>query len=133
MLKRLILSNLLLIIGLLIYLIWRPEGIFGGYFTSISVKIQTLELPDWLIGSLPDAMWYASLLCYQSNIFDRHNGKWNIFISVVALGLPFIHEVSQKMKIFPGTFDMIDLIFYLIVASIYLIICIISTIKKTRK
>jgi hypothetical protein len=86
-----------------------------GLSNVISNSRETLEsvsykLPDWIIYSLPDGLWTYSfsasiILIWNNN--NRHLGYW-IMIPILFSILP---EMLQGLRIFPGTFDMLDLIF----------------------
>ena len=67
--KKWITSIILLTLGIICYLLFRPYSIFNGFFSNI---IPTLDLPnklDWISGSLPDALWYSALLSLQTPLF----------------------------------------------------------------
>lgn len=109
--------------GFMTYVVWRPEGIFRGYFADISRAIDPVALPGWLVGSLPDALWYAGLLCLQSNVLDKGAGRACVSLAVVALLLPYAHEALQFFGAVRGTFCPVDIAFYLITSLTYLLIC----------
>lgn len=120
---RYFLSFIFLLCGILIYVYFRQEVLF---LTPIKSFIPTpIEIPKEpnlieciLLFNIPDALWYAALLILQANPFAEEN-KW---IPRIAISLPFLHEILQGLKLLPGTFDVADLLFYLLTLIIFLII-----------
>ncbi len=70
-------------------------------------------LPDWTIYSLPDGLWLFSymalMLLIWKNKVNNNNAFWIFSVPLLVL----CHEFGQLFKIFPGTFDIADIIFYL--------------------
>ncbi len=70
-------------------------------------------LPNWFLYSLPDGLWLFSylsvLLVVWENVITKHNIHWLLLVPVVAI----FSEIGQLFKIVPGTFDILDLTFYL--------------------
>ena len=62
-------------------------------------------LPPWVYYSLPDALW---VYAFSSSFLILWEGRLNLWLSI-----PFftgvLVEIAQGVKIFPGTFDLIDL------------------------
>jgi len=133
--KQLILGHLLpLIIGGLIYISFRPETLLMfDFFSTLSIdapieylRENTMGLkqyfPDWFLFSLPDGLWvfsYVSLvLLIWNNTISKHNIFWIILIPIIAV----LSEFGQYIKIIPGTFDELDLMFYILGAFFSLLI-----------
>lgn len=109
--------------GGLIYIIFRTEKLimFRWFeYLNISQEIFALKrycdnftLPDWIIYSLPDGLWMYSYTGILLEIWKcsvtRQNLFWIFSIPVAAI----LSEFFQFFKLIPGTFDFIDLIFYL--------------------
>jgi len=71
------------------------------------------HLPDWFLFSLPDGLWVFSytsltLLIWGGNI-NKRNIFWVFLIPFIAIS----YEMGQLFNIIPGTFDALDLIFYI--------------------
>lgn len=68
-------------------------------------------LPDWFLFSLPDSLWvYSStffmlLIWYNSKRIEKF--FWIPLGAILGIG----GELSQSIKIIPGTFDINDLLF----------------------
>ncbi|MDC0204547.1 hypothetical protein OAJ65_01995 [Flavobacteriales bacterium] len=125
--KQLILGNLLpLLLGSLIYISFRSDTLLiFKFFSALSIDtpIEYLRentmglkqyLPDWFLFSLPDGLWvfsYVSLmLLIWNNTISKYNIFWIILIPIIAV----LSEFGQSIKITPGTFDPLDLIFYIL-------------------
>lgn len=125
--KKLLIGHFVsLIIGGLIYVSFRSKSlVMFKWFALLSVETQigqlrelTLifkdSLPEWFIFSLPDGLWifsYCSLiLLIWGNKITMPNFLWFFLIPVVAIS----SECGQLLGIFPGTFDVADLTFYIV-------------------
>lgn len=109
-----------LFIGCLIYVLFRTDTLLynkllGNFFTPIgSPKIFLQKI---IIFSLPDGLWAMS---YTMLIFHLRNDKtfktliWSILIPVIGV----LSEIGQLYYLIPGTFDIIDLIMYIIAPTL---------------
>ena len=72
------------------------------------------DIPNWFMYSLPDGLWifsYISLMLYiWKNSISRNSAIWIFIIPFIAI----ISEFGQLFKLVPGTFDIIDLLFYVL-------------------
>lgn len=119
---RFIISFLFLCSGVFVYVLFRPDVLFLLPLEKIMEIIPRLEikqgfLAEAMVYNLPDALWYAAILVLQPNPWTT---KWNWIIKLTA-SLPFIHEFSQLFGVLPGTFDITDLLFYVVTLTIFLI------------
>ena len=125
--KQLLFGHLLtLIIGGLIYISFRTDSLLMfKWFAALSLdsQIENLRdttftirehLPNWFLFSLPDGLWvfsYVTLtLLIWGNSINKRNLFWVFLIPFIAIS----SELLQLFNIAPGTFDAIDLIFYII-------------------
>ena len=115
-----------LILGSLIYVFFRTTTLrmfcWFGQLNILSFidrfRVSTLflknYLPNWFLYSLPDGLWifsYLSLALYiWKNELKSENLFWIFSIPIIAIG----SEIGQLIKIIPGTFDIIDLIIYVL-------------------
>ncbi len=80
------------------------------------------KLPDILLYSLPDGFWifsYISLILYLwKNELKTENLLWIFMIPLIAI----LSEIGQLMHIVPGTFDILDLLMYLLGTALPFII-----------
>ena len=117
---QVVFSIMLLLSGSAIYCLFRPDVVFLLPLVDVLAPVAVISdgcVLKSVAYNLPDALWFASLLNLQPNPFIL---RYRTFY--VALVLPFIHEFGQFVGLFPGTFDTLDLITYLLVLSIFIII-----------
>ena len=116
-------SILSLILGTLVYLLFRVSTLkifswlenIGVDFLNFKIRKTTLNyteiLPDWFLFSLPDGLWifsYTSLILHIWGKTSKESFFWIIIIPAIAI----FSEILQGLKLIPGTFDSIDLLFY---------------------
>ncbi len=144
--KQLFLSHIItLFVGGLIYVSFRNETLkMFSWFEAISIseiisnyRLLTLplkqHLPDWFLYSLPDGLWLFSyvsiILLLWENTISKKNILWFSLIPTIAIS----SEIAQLFGLVPGTFDLIDLLFYflgtLVPLSIFLKTQTIKVIK----
>ena len=109
-----------LFIGCLIYTSFRTDyliynKLLGNLFTPLTYADTFLERV--IIFSLPGGLWAMS---YSILIF--HIRKDKTFRTIIwSLIIPFIgvfSEISQFYFLIPGTFDVMDLIMYIVAPSL---------------
>ena len=114
-----------LLLGGLIYILFRQDTLkMFSWFDNINVSAAISELrlctvplsghfPNWFLYSLPDGLWLFSylsvLLAVWDNVISKHNIHWLLLVPMVAI----FSEIGQLFEIVPGTFDILDLTFYL--------------------
>ena len=129
-----------LLFGGLIYVLFRQDSLkMFSWFESINLsnaiselRLFTLplsiHLPDWFLYSLPDGLWLFSyisfLLVVWSNVISKYNIHWVLLVPLIAV----FSEIGQLIKVIPGTFDIIDLGFYLLGTALPILI-----FSKTNK
>ena len=83
---------------------------------------QKAFLPDWLLFSLPDGLWvfsYVSLiLLLWDNRLNGYNSFWVFLIPFLAIA----SEFGQLLGFVSGTFDITDLIFYILGTTLPIIL-----------
>ncbi len=111
-----------ILFGGLIYVFWRPSSLvmFSWFeFLRIHKAIDVLRgnlnfvmdvLPDWVLFSLPNAIWVYSLTYMMLLIWYKEKSKAKyLFIAlgpVLGIGIEF----AQLFGIIPGVFCFVDLI-----------------------
>jgi hypothetical protein len=106
-------------IGAAIYLLFRTTSLLVfEWLRAVSLFELTLaarrllsgiSLPKWLLYSLPDGLWVYAVTSWMILIWDRNPPLLWLFVGV-ALGVG--GEVGQAISIVPGTFQHLDVIFY---------------------
>ncbi len=109
-----------LILGLIIYLGFRDNLIINKLIHMEVIKDYCLliKLPNWVIYSLPDALWMFALILLVVTIWNFTLSKSCIIWIIISFLTGILFEILQKPRFIKGTFDYIDLIF-IIVASIF--------------
>ena len=124
--RQIIIGHLFtLLLGGLVYISFRQDTLkMFRWFDSINLsaviselRLLTLplsdHLPNWFLYSLPDGLWICSylsvLLVVWDNVISKHNIHWLLLVPMIAI----FSEIGQLFKIVPGTFDILDLLFYL--------------------
>lgn len=115
-----------LIIGILIYLLYRSKNLFYFnlvHFLKINNFVETARtiaifyrkyFPTWVIYSLPDGLWLFStgamfLLCRNKYVFHL---LWYFILCVFILGLEYLQKIFGGHGTPIGTFDKNDLLAY---------------------
>jgi hypothetical protein len=116
---------LTLLLGILIYLLFRPDNlIYNNFFSSpikLSIEINS-KLTNFLIYSLPNGLWSLS---YSQLIFHINKVKSlkTILLSSVMVFFGISIEILQIHGFINGTFDFYDIFSYII---LYLTIILIQ-------
>lgn len=114
-------------LAVLIYLLFRTKAhIFlkSVHLDTFSYFVKDIQssfmcykklFPSWFIYSLPDGLWTYSITCsyVRLSFCDINIFKRRIFF-VLGPILSISIEIAQYFKIFPGTFDMVDIYFIFI-------------------
>lgn len=133
-----------LIIGGLIYISFRSLSLrlfswceltgintFTTFVRNSTYPIKTY-LPSWIYFSLPDGLWaYAfssSLIIVWGDQFEK-NKYWLL----IPFLLVTIIEFGQALKIFSGTFDILDFTFSILALSLSIIIVKPKIIKNEKQ
>lgn len=115
--SKLIWSIVLLLAGTCIYILCRKEILFVEYTTGIKEGVlyslcQTSNpIVGFIVYSLPDALWYASLLLLLRSLSSKDRFSHAMYF--LGVSLPFILEILQMESLIPGTFDIYDLLAYI--------------------
>jgi len=112
-----------LLLGGVIYILFRRDNIILFKWANVlglselincMRNINSLNnVPNWIIYNLPDGLWLFSCVFCMSLLWRRKNKTANFWMLIMPLIICF-HEVGQGLKLFEGTFDIMDLLFYLL-------------------
>lgn len=136
-LKYLIFVLLPLILGIIIYLLFRPLTL--NIFSIIklnNVKNELLnirqslniKLPKIIVYSIPHGLWSYSFLCASYFIWNNRKSANSIFWLVLSILICLFSEVGQLFHFISGVFDINDLIIVIISIVLFFI-----TIKYEKK
>lgn len=120
-----------LICGCMIYLLFRSKSLniyqwsvaFGlsNIIDSFRYAIQNWSVAGWIRYSLPDGLYNAAYILLMDAIwYDDNNLKKFVIILIVPL-ITICSELFQYIGLIKGTFDVYDLICYIIPLMIYII------------
>ena len=80
------------------------------------------NLPTWVLYSLPDGLWLFSYLSVLLAVWDNTISKDNIHWILLVPAIAVLIEFGQLFHIVSGTFDILDLTFYLVGAVLPILI-----------
>lgn len=122
--KDWIIALLLILTGGMIYVLYRPESLLLFRVTDslgitplidiVRSNASRVMLPTFMINSLPAGLWTASYLLMMYITTKFHTRRIRLML---ALPLPIAAIVLEFMQLFgwcPGTFDIYDLICYIV-------------------
>ncbi len=125
--KTLILISIItLSIGTLIYLLFRVSTLkvfswlnfLGIDFVNNDLRKKSInympKIPDWFIFSLPDGIWIFSYVLVMISIWNFTLNKKSIFWMTIIPLVAIFSEIFQIFDFIPGTFDFVDLSFYIL-------------------
>ena len=120
---------ILLVTGSAIYATCRQDVILLAplrgtkFLECLKIDIQHQKgniFTYFLLFCLPDVLWYSALLLIQKQYYNQSiAGKGLLY---VAMALPFILEFMQYFGVLSGTFDIVDVSFYVLTLLCFLIL-----------
>ena len=131
-------------VGGAIYICWRKSTLLMfGWYTNFGLRSEITHireltaaarhvLPNWILYSLPDALWVYSLTAFMSAVWfkQRFSMVGVVWISV-GLVLSVTGELCQAIGIVSGTFDPVDLLLCVASAVAAFIVATRSVSKRT--
>ena len=113
--------------------IWFKQIGVGDSVLTLRHQLSGIEsiLPRWIYLSLPDGLWVYSftsaLLIIWENQF-RNAKFWLVFPLLTGI----VTEIAQGIKLYPGTFDILDLVFSIIASLLSIVIINIKYIQNEK-
>ncbi len=127
--KDWIVALLLILTGGMIYVLYRPESLLLFRVTDslgmtplidiVRSNTSKVMLPSFMINSLPAGLWTASYLLMMYITTKFHTRRIRLML---ALPLPISAIVLEFMQLLgwcPGTFDIYDLICYIVPLCVF--------------
>tara|TARA_Y100001970_G_scaffold222042_1_gene272984 strand:+ start:14 stop:448 length:435 start_codon:yes stop_codon:yes gene_type:complete len=113
-----------IIFGFFIYIVYRSNNIIVFdwlYYFDIEMIINSprvsnvfhLDIPFWFKYNLPDGLWIYSLINIFLLIWIDNINKYNFYYIYIFVLIACICEIFQFYNIIPGTYDFVDILFYL--------------------
>jgi hypothetical protein len=102
-----------LALGAGIYVGWRSTDLMVFRWVEVAgasglVVRSAVPLPSWVLYCLPDGCWVYAYTSWMLAIWGR-SGPWVYSGVVLAVGAEF----GQLVGFVPGTYDTLDVVFYL--------------------
>lgn len=128
-------SLLVLLFGTAIYLLFRTSSLrifkwldlLGMDIKSSTIRKKIIstkkDIPEWFIYSLPDGIWIFSYVTMILLIWNYRINKESFFWILVVPIIAVMSEFLQLYNVVSGTFDYLDIIFYLVGGVIPFFIC----------
>ncbi len=101
--KRIILSFAFFIIGLFIYFLFKVEIIEKNNIVFLIIR-----------NYVPDICWVLSFYFLSISIMSNITKNDLLFNSLYVLIISLLYEFLQYFKIINGTFDLLDIIIYVL-------------------
>lgn len=120
--RKLIVPFVCLLIGAMIYVFFRKGIVFLSWvgLEGRHVDVSGSAFCEWIVYSLPDGLWYMSLLWVEMT-FTQHSNTLSVIVFYLAVTFPFVLEFLQHTHIVPGTFDWFDVATYCLTLIIFVL------------
>ena len=140
--KKFGIALIALLLGGLIYIFWRSETLMmfawleylglEKFIRSMRDITLELSLPNWVLFSLPNALWLFSGLLLFDFIWGSEASVSKLFWFSIFWMIAICTEMSQALRLIPGTFDWQDMTF-IILAGFFALLLITPSIQKERR
>lgn len=118
--------------GCTIYLLFRNKSLYiyqwcislglSDIIDSLRYAVQDWKISEWIRYSLPDGLYCAAYLLIMDAIWHNEDRLIKSFIVSLIPLVTISSELLQYVGLVKGTFDLNDLICYIIPPMIYLLI-----------
>jgi hypothetical protein len=118
-----------MLIGGMIYLIWRPESLLMFAWAEVLGLLHMVDAlrefgneylpnpPAWFLNSLPHALWMFCGIVLLETVWRKESIRWFLFWTIGLITVSLFSELGQISGLLPGTYDFGD-IAGMLVASI---------------
>ncbi len=113
--RKCIFAVILLAFGASVYVWLRPRHVL---------------LPEWILFVLPDALWTSAYLFICDAVWSTESCRERLGYGMLVPLIGLLSEVAQRVGWLPGTFDVQDLLAYVLP---YLIYCLYVIIHQKIK
>lgn len=127
----LVVAIMLITSGGLLYIAFRPKSLMlfpladSLHLTKVVDNIRetasTIQLPEFIVYCLPAGLWTASYLLIMFYLTRKCNKRTRLQLALPLSSSAVILEVAQLFSLCPGTFDIFDLVCYLVPITIFII------------
>ena len=85
------------------------------------IRDHSCRLAPWVKYNLPDGLWMLSFLLFLEGVWGNEKKlKWMFCVPIIVFA--FIMEILQYNGCFPGTGDIIDIVFYIAAILLFLLL-----------
>lgn len=141
--SEIVLGVVFLVFGCAIYLLFRSKSLYiyqwcvmlglSDMIDSLRYAVQNWNITGWIRYSLPDGLYCAAYILIIDAIWHNDNRIIKYFIISLVPFITISSELLQNFGLVEGTFDIYDLICYLIPLTIYIYYFIFLKSIKTFK
>ena len=126
---KLPLGMMMLLMGGMTYLLFRPQTLLMFHVTDalgLSAVINSMrkgissQLPEFIIYNLPGALLAAAYILTTEYFLYRQSVKARILVAGIIPVIGAVSELLQLTGLLPGTFDVADLLCYLVPYLLYM-------------
>lgn len=128
--SEMVLGVVFLMYGCAIYLLFRSKSLyiyqwchslgFANTIDTLRKHVQSWDVSEFVKYSLPDGLYCAAYLLIMDAIWHNDNRIIKYFILSLVPFATISSELLQYFRLVEGTFDVNDLICYLIPPTIFL-------------
>ena len=132
----LISAIVLLIGGGMVYIVFRSLSLpMFGWMNSLGLMGSINELRmickgitpgGFVLYNLPDLLWITSYLLFVNALIPQSDRTRYLFWLLLMPGLALIHEIMQGLGLAAGSFDVVDMLCYILPTVVNLLIIYIS-------
>lgn len=132
-----------LLLGCMIYFSWRNEhtnlyvwckDIGMGFIPDfLHASIGKTDPGSFIRNSLPDGLYCSAYVLIMDYVWQQSRLSLRVTMTLLIPLVAVIHEILQYFKIISGTFDMTDIVCYVIPVLTYLLYIISQYIHLKTK
>lgn len=118
--RTIVIASVSLWLGAMIYILFRSTHLLifnwidkiGLMNFVYCIRPNLTDVPKWVIYSLPDGLWMFSYCLFIGHIWN-YNLKRSFFFLILLPIYAISNEIMQYFHFISGTFDLMDMIFFL--------------------
>ncbi len=101
----------------------REDTLAAHLLSSLRSLMPVIDYPAPIRNFAADFLWtYSMFFCLRLTLGDDLCGKYNSFVFLLTAIVAVVIECLQLTKVFPGTFDFLDIVIELVAAVAALLI-----------
>jgi len=108
-----------ILVGLSIYVLFRGINIIDS--SRKTFPLFQFRPADFILYNIPDGLWLYSFLSSIAIIWKNNSSLHFKYWILIAIVLSFLSEFLQIILWLPGTFDLLDLLVYIMATTIFLV------------